>query len=167
MLQLTEGFDDVEIVFGSESILSKEHLALAQATQTFQSYGFADALADQKALIEALARLLGRAGKQLLDRVANGTLRFRLLRGRPSHEKLYVLSGSAGRRVITGSANLSLAAFEGRQHELIVAFDGEHWAAGYEDAVCTLRHPEVLERPKSLDGVFTFDLGTQGRTSTK
>ena len=126
LLQLAEGFGDVEIVFGSESILSKEHLALTQATQTFQSYGFADALADQKALIEALSRLLGRAGKQLLDRVATGTLRFRLLRGRPSHEKLYVLSGPAGRRVITGSANLSLAAFEGRQHEVIVAFDGEH-----------------------------------------
>ena len=74
LLQLAEGFGDVEIVFGSESILSKEHLALTQATQTFQSYGFADALADQKALIEALSRLLGRAGKQLLDRVATGTL---------------------------------------------------------------------------------------------
>lgn len=39
----------------------------------------------------------------------------------------------------------------------------DHWKAGYEDAVCTLRHPEVLERPKSPDGVFTFDLGRQGR----
>ena len=125
LLQLTEGFDDVEIVFGSESILSKEHLTLAQATQTVQGYGFADALADQKALIEALARWLGSAGKQLLERVATGTLRFRLLRGRPSHEKLYVLSGPAGHRVITGSANLSFAAFEGRQHEVIVAFDDE------------------------------------------
>jgi NTE family protein len=34
----------------------------------------------------------------------------------------------------------------------------EHWRAGYADAVPTLNHPEVLERPKSLDGVFTFDL---------
>ena len=123
LLQLVDGFDDVEIIFGSETILSKEHLALAQATQTVQSYGFADALADQKALVEALGRLLGRAGKQLLQRVATGTLRFRLLRGRPSHEKLYILSGPTGQRVITGSANLSLAAFEGRQHEVIVAFD--------------------------------------------
>jgi NTE family protein len=39
----------------------------------------------------------------------------------------------------------------------------EHWKAGYEDAVHTLRHPEVLQRPESLDGVFTFDLGAQGR----
>jgi NTE family protein len=39
----------------------------------------------------------------------------------------------------------------------------EHWQAGYHDAVRTLRHPEVLERPTSLDGVLTFDLAVQGR----
>ncbi len=39
----------------------------------------------------------------------------------------------------------------------------EHWQAGYHDAVRTLRHPEVLERPSSPDGVFTFDLAVQGR----
>jgi len=27
----------------------------------------------------------------------------------------------------------------------------------------TLRHREVLERPKNLKGVFTFDLGEDGR----
>ena len=125
LLRLADRLDDMEIVFGSESILSREHLALAQASQTIQAYGFTDALVDQKALVEALARLLGRTGQRLLERVAAGTLRFRLLRGRPSHEKLYLLAGPAGRRVITGSANLSLAAFEGRQHEVYVAFDGE------------------------------------------
>ena len=39
----------------------------------------------------------------------------------------------------------------------------EHWASGYNDAVRTLRHPEVLQRPKGLDGVFTFDLAVDGR----
>jgi NTE family protein len=34
----------------------------------------------------------------------------------------------------------------------------EHWRSGYNDAVRTLRHPEVLQRPKGRDGVFTFDL---------
>jgi NTE family protein len=33
----------------------------------------------------------------------------------------------------------------------------EHWRAGYYDAVRTLRHPEVLARPTSLDGVSVFD----------
>ncbi len=39
----------------------------------------------------------------------------------------------------------------------------EHWRAGYHDAVRTLRHPEVLERPSNLEGVFTFDLAQDGR----
>jgi NTE family protein len=39
----------------------------------------------------------------------------------------------------------------------------EHWRAGYQDAVRTLRHKEVLERPTNLDGIFTFDLAVQGR----
>jgi NTE family protein len=34
----------------------------------------------------------------------------------------------------------------------------EHWQAGYSDMKRTLEYPEVLERPKSMDGVFTFDL---------
>jgi len=39
----------------------------------------------------------------------------------------------------------------------------EHWLSGYSDMERTLRHPEVLQRPQSADGVFTFDLKTQGR----
>ena len=34
----------------------------------------------------------------------------------------------------------------------------EHWQSGYDDAVRTLRHPEVIERPTSEDGVLTFDV---------
>jgi NTE family protein len=39
----------------------------------------------------------------------------------------------------------------------------EHWMSGYNDAVRTLRHPEVLQRPQGMDGVFTFDLAVDGR----
>jgi predicted acylesterase/phospholipase RssA len=39
----------------------------------------------------------------------------------------------------------------------------EHWRSGYNDAVRTLRHPEVLQRPNGSDGVFTFDLANDGR----
>jgi len=41
----------------------------------------------------------------------------------------------------------------------------DHWSAGRYDTLRTLRHPEVLERPPSADGVFTFDVATQGRLS--
>jgi NTE family protein len=37
----------------------------------------------------------------------------------------------------------------------------EHWAAGYRDMTRTLAYPEVLQRPQSPDGVFTFDLKHQ------
>jgi NTE family protein len=33
----------------------------------------------------------------------------------------------------------------------------EHWLAGFEDAVRSLSHPEVLQRPDKLEGVRTFD----------
>jgi NTE family protein len=39
----------------------------------------------------------------------------------------------------------------------------EHWRAGHYDTVRTLRHPEVLERPRNREGVFTFDLAYDGR----
>jgi NTE family protein len=39
----------------------------------------------------------------------------------------------------------------------------EHWQSGYNDAVRTLRHPEVLQRPQGRDDVFTFDLAYDGR----
>jgi NTE family protein len=34
----------------------------------------------------------------------------------------------------------------------------EHWKSGYTDMQRTLAYPEVLKRPTSVDGVFTFDL---------
>jgi NTE family protein len=39
----------------------------------------------------------------------------------------------------------------------------EHWRAGYNDAIRTLRHPEVVGRPANDEGVFTFDLAVDGR----
>lgn len=39
----------------------------------------------------------------------------------------------------------------------------EHWSAGYNDAVRTLRHPEVLTPPNGSSGVRTFDVAHDGR----
>jgi NTE family protein len=39
----------------------------------------------------------------------------------------------------------------------------EHWEAGYNYAVRTLRHPEALQRPRDSTGVATFDVGVDGR----
>jgi len=125
LIRFVPQFEDVEIVLGSERILTRQHALLVQTSEVVEAYGIADALADHKALTEVLARQLGDAGQALLPRVLDGSLRFRLLRGQPSHEKLYLLSGSTGCRVITGSANLSRHAFEAQQQEVYVSFDGE------------------------------------------
>jgi NTE family protein len=39
----------------------------------------------------------------------------------------------------------------------------DHWRAGYDDTVRTLSHPEVLERPRSPEGVFIFDIAEHPR----
>jgi NTE family protein len=39
----------------------------------------------------------------------------------------------------------------------------EHWQTGYDDAVRTLSHPEVLQRPDKMDGVRTFDFTQSDR----
>ena len=39
----------------------------------------------------------------------------------------------------------------------------EHWSSGYNDAIRTLRHPEVLRRPDESGGVVTFDVNVDGR----
>jgi NTE family protein len=39
----------------------------------------------------------------------------------------------------------------------------DHWNAGYNDAIRTLRHPEALQRPTDQIGVATFDVAINGR----
>jgi hypothetical protein len=133
ILQLAGMFQEVEVTFGSERILSREHAALEQASSAAQGYTFVDAVADQKAFLERLAVEPGKSARGLLRRVADGTVRFRLLRKMPSHEKLYLLAGREKCRVITGSANLSLVALTGRQREVYIVFDGEEAYSCFAD----------------------------------
>jgi NTE family protein len=50
-----------------------------------------------------------------------------------------------------------------KDHEFSQHGMQDHWRAGYYDTIRTLRHPEVLERPTTADGVFAFDLAIHGR----
>jgi NgoFVII restriction endonuclease len=134
ILEVAGLFEDVEITFGSERVLSRELAALEQAT-TAVGYRFTDALADQKALIERFVRpALSRAGERLLERVQDGSLRFRLLREAPSHAKLYLLAEDERFRAVSGSANLSLAAFSGRQRETFFVSDTQADYRRFADA---------------------------------
>ncbi|MBV8359231.1 MAG: NgoFVII family restriction endonuclease [Deltaproteobacteria bacterium] len=133
ILELAGMFQEVEVTFGSERILSREHAALEQASGVARGYTFLDAVSDQKAFLERLAAELGKSARALLPRVADGTVRFRVLRKMPSHEKLYLLAGRGQFRVITGSANLSLIALTGRQKEVYIVFEGEEAYRCFDD----------------------------------
>jgi NTE family protein len=50
-----------------------------------------------------------------------------------------------------------------KDYEFSRASMEERLRAGYHDTVRTLRHPEVLQRPRSAEGIFTFDLAVNGR----
>jgi NTE family protein len=52
---------------------------------------------------------------------------------------------------------------DSKDYEFSRASMEDHWRAGYHDTARTLRHPEVLERPKNIEGVFAFDLAQDGR----
>lgn len=52
---------------------------------------------------------------------------------------------------------------QSKDYEFSRASMQDHWRAGYHDAMRTLRHPEVMERPCTPSGVFTFDLAHDGR----
>jgi NTE family protein len=38
----------------------------------------------------------------------------------------------------------------------------DHWAAGHRDTVRTLRHPEVLQRPRNAEGIAIYDFAEPG-----
>ena len=52
---------------------------------------------------------------------------------------------------------------DSKDYEFSRASMEEHWRAGYHDAVRTLRHQEVLERPANAEGVLSFDVALDGR----
>jgi NTE family protein len=52
---------------------------------------------------------------------------------------------------------------QSKDYEFSATSMREHWQAGYNDTVRSLRHPEALRRPTDRTGVATFDLGVGGR----
>jgi NTE family protein len=100
-------------------------------------------------LRNALSSLLQKLPVELKDGPEFGVL------SRVAHHKVYNLV-----QLIYRSKN-----YEGdsKDYEFSRQSMEDHWRAGYHDTVRTLRHPEVLERPRTIEGVFTFDLAHDGR----
>jgi NTE family protein len=103
--------------------------------------------------IQQLRRALADLFEQLPERLRNGP-EAKLLQGAREHKVYNIV------HLIYRAKN-----YEGQSKDYDFSRGSmeEHWRAGYHDAIRTLRHPEVLERPANHEGVFTFDLAHDGR----
>ncbi|MBZ0316527.1 MAG: hypothetical protein K8L91_08925 [Anaerolineae bacterium] len=109
-----EMFEEIEIVFGREDILN----------------GMAQYLHYQELLIRELITETQKNDfiKQKID---DGKIMLYVVQDSISHEKLFLLEGPSGTRVITGSANFSTKAFSGDQNESYICFDNDEEAWSY------------------------------------
>lgn len=123
--QLLEMFRKAEIVFGCDEVIS---------------YSLQEIMAYQCKTIERLRESANKRKLDLVTRIEKGSLRFYVARNVLSHEKLYLLSAEDGRkRVVMGSANMSFAAFGGKQRENITYIDGDKAYDWYWDCYCQLK----------------------------
>ena len=129
-------FERFECVFGCEHTLGDIKAVLA-----FQQV----AVGDTRAAIEGLgdARMV-----DILRRVNDGQAEFRVLRRQIAHAKIYLLENTADgkRRVLIGSANLSEAAFSGRQPETLVKFDDDELAWAHYSAMYNMIRDDASDK---------------------
>lgn len=129
--QLLEMFQKAEIVFGCDEVIS---------------YSLQEIMAYQCKTIERLRESASKRKIDLVARIEKGTLRFFVARNVLSHEKIYLLSAEDGRkRVVMGSANMSFAAFGGKQRENISYIDGDKAYDWYWDCYCQLKEESTDE----------------------
>ena len=106
--------ESLEIVFGREDIVGK-----------MGQYAYY-----QKLLLDELVGEI--KGKDFIKhKISSGDMRLYVVRDIVSHEKLFLLEGEEGTRVITGSANFSERGFSGSQNESYVLFDNDAGAWEY------------------------------------
>lgn len=129
--QLLEMFEKAEIVFGCDEVIS---------------YSLQEIMAYQCKTIERLRESASKRKIDLVTRIEKGRLRFFVARNVLSHEKIYLLSAEDGRkRVVMGSANMSFAAFGGKQRENISYIDGDKAYDWYWDCYCQLKEESTDE----------------------
>ena len=113
-------FDDFECIFGHNGILSRE----AEEILAFQ------AVVREKLEtgLLGLKRVSAERRELIYNRIAEGKVRFFVVKDAIAHAKIYLLEKHDAQRVITGSANLSERAFSGRQAETLIVFDNDQSA---------------------------------------
>ena len=109
--KLLRKFDNAQIIFGSENVMS---------------FTFQEITAYQSKMIERLKEKSSKNKTDLISRIDDGALKLFVARKQLSHEKIYILESTDGRkRVVMGSANMSNSAFSGSQRENICYMDGD------------------------------------------
>lgn len=110
-----EALDRMEIVFGCEDVIN----------------GMAPYFQFQEQLVKDLADEV--KGKGVVEqKILSRDVRLYVVKETAiNHEKLFLLDGEHGTRVITGSANFSERAFSGRQNESYILFDDDEDAWSY------------------------------------
>ncbi len=132
--QLFDGFDELYAITYSSSIsficsvLSKFKTAeIIFGFEDVISYNLQEIIALQSKTIERIIETSSRSKVDLLSKIDDNVLKLFVARKKLSHEKIYILKAADGRtRVITGSANMSISAFSGKQRENIICFDNQN-----------------------------------------
>lgn len=141
--QLMNMFDYAEIIFGSNEVMT---------------YSLQEVMAYQLKTIEKIRAVQDKKKKELINRIESNSLKMFIAREKLSHEKTYILEADSGnKRVVFGSANMSLAAFSGRQRENICFIDGERAFEWYKGCFDELR--ERSSDNISLEAITLADAG--------
>ncbi len=160
--ELIAGYSSMKVLTYSSSvpIINK---AAEQLERLEVVFGRADILGDMGSYFYFQELLL----KELIDatrgrdfikeKLESGDIKLYVVQEIISHEKLFLLEGEKGTRVITGSANFSDRAFSGAQNESYVCFDDdpdawEHFNEVYEK-IRDRSTTNIIERAQ-IDGEF-------------
>lgn len=129
--ELFEGFDEIYIItyssridFANKLIDKFKYSEIVFGYDGIVGTGFHAIMAVETNIIKKIVNK--RSVEELSKKINEGALNIYISRDIKSHEKIYCLKSSDGRkRVITGSANLSASAFSGVQRENIICYDDE------------------------------------------
>ena len=140
---LLQKFQYAEVIFGFEEVMT---------------YSLQEIMAYQLKAIERLKITSSKTGLDLVARIDSNALKMFVARQKLSHEKIYLLEAADGRkRVIMGSANMSFAAFSGKQRENICFIDGELAFEWYKDNFDSLK--EMSSDDISVSALQLADYG--------
>lgn len=163
--ELIEGYSSMKVLTYSSSvaIINK---AAGELEKLEVVFGRPDILGDmssyfyfQELLLKELIEAT-RGKDHIKEKIESGAVKLYVVQEIISHEKLFLLEGERGTRVITGSANFSDRAFSGTQNESYICFDDdpaawEHFNAAYE-RIRDRSTTSIIERAQ-LEGDFSPD----------